>query len=120
MRGGPLRAGHAEDDGVAPGAVGELLVVAQQAFASGAEPFDGGVGAGVAGVRLPLDAHAAERVEGVVQQQNHMASFIPSFTDESKSNHQESRPDPFSCSQSRPTSRRKKRWSRPKRHPTAI
>src|SRR5689334_1898779 len=66
---GPLLVGHAVHDGVADIAVRDEHVLAQNALACGAESFDGCLRDRVAAVGLELDAHGAEGLEGVTQEQ---------------------------------------------------
>lgn len=63
--GWPLLGEDGEVDGVAFVAVGGDHVVAEGAFAGGAEFGDGVLGVGVAGVAFELDADGAQCVEGV-------------------------------------------------------
>ena len=66
---GPFVDEHAEDDGVAEGAVLPLHVAPDHPLAAGAEPGDGGLGAGVQQVGLQLDPAVPAVLEAVREEQ---------------------------------------------------
>src|SRR5438309_473111 len=69
LYGRPFAVDDAEHDGVAPGAVGHELVIAQHRVLLGAEPRDSGARGVVEPVRAKLDRDAREPLECVGQQQ---------------------------------------------------
>src|SRR5262249_43082520 len=67
--GGPLGGDDAVDAGVAQGAVGGELMAAQDAVELGAEPLDAGAGLAVEEVGAEPTGDAAERLEGMAEQE---------------------------------------------------